>query len=82
MANSYKVLAVKRVDDSVVTDVEYNFSGRIVTTPVHHFRPATRQEVGQGIRNRGISELQKLNAADTIDGLLVGFVVGEDTPLP
>jgi hypothetical protein len=82
MANSYKVLAVKRVEDAVITDVEYNFSGRLVRTPVSHFRPATRQEVGQGIRNRGASELAKLTAADAIDGLLVGFVVGEDTPIP
>jgi hypothetical protein len=82
MANSYKVLETRRVEDTVFTLVEYNFSGRIVTTQVPHFRPTTRQEVGQGIRNRGVSELQKLNAADTIDGLLAGFTVGEDTPLP
>jgi hypothetical protein len=82
MANSYKVLAATRVDDTVITEVQYSFDGRLVTVPVSHFRPQSKADVAAGIRNRGISERDKLIAADTIEALLAGFQTGTEVVLP
>jgi hypothetical protein len=60
----YKIKSVTRNEETVTTNVEYNFNGTMLTIDVAHFQPANVAEVKQSIKNRGLSEKAKLNAID------------------
>lgn len=65
----YKIKSVTRNEETVTTNVEYNFNGTIVTIDVAHFAPLNVAEVKQSIKNRGLSEKAKLNAIEVCDSL-------------
>jgi hypothetical protein len=46
---------------TVVTTVEYNIDGEILTIDVPHFMPSSEDDIILGIENREITERNKLN---------------------
>jgi len=60
----YKIKSVTRNEETVTTNVEYNFNGTMLTIDVAHFAPSNVAEVKQSIKNRGLSEKAKLNAIE------------------
>ena len=73
MAFTSTILEKYREEDTLVTKVQYDFTGDItdtVTVMVYHFRPSDEQHVIDNIYGRGLSEELKLIAQKTIDEIL------------
>lgn len=59
----YRILATKVEGEILMTQVEYTFEdGSSQTIEVAHFAPKSKEEVIQGILNRGETEQAKRNA--------------------
>ena len=75
----YTILAAKQADDTIITVVEYNLSGKVFEEVITHFQPKTAQEVIDGIENRHatveIKETSKVSCKSIIDELQVGVKV-------
>ena len=67
---TYKIISKRQDSDTLLTTVEYNFDGVILTIEVPHFQPASKKDVIMGIENRGASEERKLNAAKIISEII------------
>ena len=78
---TYKILSTRQIENTLFTTVEYNFDNNIVTTEVPHYMPKTVEEITQNIIGRADSELEKLQAAETILILVESIVIGEETPI-
>lgn len=50
----------RREQITVITEVEYNINGTIVTVDVSHFMPSNEAEIILGIENREVSETNNL----------------------
>ena len=78
---TYKITSTRQVEETLVTIVEYNFDGTIITTEIPHFMPKTEDEITQNIINRAATELIRLDAANTIATLVEGIIIGEEKPI-
>jgi hypothetical protein len=75
MATTYTHTIIdKRIEgDTLVTDISIQFSGDFneeVLTTIYHFRPQTIEEIESNIEIRINTELQKLQARDTMQDLI------------
>jgi len=78
---TYKILSTRQADETLITTVEYNFDGTIITTEIAHFMPKTEEEITQNIINRASSEIARKEAAATITTLIETIVIGEEKPI-
>ena len=81
---TYKILLVKKMEDLVMTDVQFVFnSGKSTTVSISHFQPANRADVMQGIANRFLSERKKSQAEVANDTVLSDLAaeVGVETTI-
>ena len=75
---TYKILATQQAGETLLTMVEYNFDGTIITTEVAHFMPNTEAEIEQNIINRAFSEIAKINATNVITDLISILPINEE----
>lgn len=77
--NTYKILEVSQIDETVTTKVEYTFGEEVVIIDVSHFAPQSQEDIDIGISNRALSELSKMEnikiAEDVKETLPVGEVL-------
>ena len=59
---TYKIIATRLAGETIVSTVEYNFDGTIVTVEVPHFMRKTLEEIDAEIVNRAASELVRIQA--------------------
>lgn len=78
---TYKILSTRQTGETLITLVEYNFDGTIVTTEVAHFMPKTEEEITQNIINRASSEIARIEASNTIATLIESIIIGEEKPI-
>ena len=78
---TYKIISTRQVDITLITTVEYNLDGTIVTTDVAHFMPKTQEEVEQNIINRAASEVAKIQAEQEIANLIPSLSINEEKPI-
>ena len=74
---TYKILSVEHAGGTIITQVEYNFDGTIITTAISHFQPQTVSDITLAIRNRAASEKNTLDAIIVCESLITDIVVGE-----
>lgn len=51
----------RRVEETVITTVEYQFGDTTVTVDVPHFMPGSEEDIIRGIENRAVSEQALIN---------------------
>ena len=78
---TYKIISTRQANETLLTTVEYNFDGIIVTTEVAHFMPKTEEEIIQNIINRASSEIARIEASSTIAALIEDIIIGEEKPI-
>lgn len=59
---TYTILSTEQIEETIFTEVEFDFDGVKVECKIPHFMPGSKQEVLNGIENRMISEKRKLDA--------------------
>ena len=74
---TYKILSTRQIDEILLTTVEYNFDGNIVTIEVAHFMPKSEEDIKQNIINRASTEVAKIEASAAITTLIESIVIGE-----
>jgi len=75
---TYKIIETRQADITLITKVEYNFDGVIITVEVPHFMPKSQAEIEQNIINAAQGELAKLNAIQQIEALLPTLPINEE----
>jgi hypothetical protein len=78
---TYKILSTRQIEETLITNVEYNFDNEIVVVDVPHFMPQNSQEIVQNIINASQSELVKINAKNIIPNIINDLNIGEENPL-
>ena len=78
---TYKIISTRQADITLITTVEYNLDGTIVTTDVAHFMPKTQEEVEQNIINRAASEVVRIQAEQEIANLIPSLSINEEKPI-
>ena len=78
---TYKILSTRQVEETLITNVEYNFDNEIVVVDVPHFMPQNSQEIIQNIINASQSELVRINAKNIIPNIINDLNIGEENPL-
>jgi len=78
---TYKILSTRQAGETLLTMVEYNFDGIIITTEVAHFMPNTEAEIEQNIINRAASEIVRIEATNTVTTLIESIIVGQEKPI-
>jgi len=78
---TYKIISTRQVDITLITTVEYNLDGTIVTTDVAHFMPKSQEEVEQNIINRAASEVARIQAEQEIANLIPSLSINEEKPI-
>jgi hypothetical protein len=78
---TYKIISTRQADITLITTVEYNLDGTIVTTDVAHFMPKTQEEVEQNIINRAASEVTRIQAEQEIANLIPSLSINEEKPI-
>jgi type III secretion system FlhB-like substrate exporter len=78
---TYKILSSRQADITLITTVEYNLDGTIVTTEVPHFMPKSQAEIEQNIINRASSEVARLQAEQEIANLIPSLPINEEKPI-
>jgi hypothetical protein len=78
---TYKILSSRQADITLITTVEYNLDGTIVTTEVPHFMPKSQEEIEQNIINRAASEVARLQAEQEIANLIPSLPINEEKPI-
>jgi hypothetical protein len=75
---TYKILSSRQADITLITTVEYNLDGTIVTTEVPHFMPKSQEEIEQNIINRAASEVARIQAEQEIANLIPTLPINEE----
>ena len=75
---TYKILSSRQADITLITTVEYNLDGTIVTTEVPHFMPKSQAEIEQNIVNRAASEVARIQAEQEIATLIPSLPINEE----
>lgn len=78
---TYKIISTRQADITLITTVEYNLDGTIVTTDIAHFMPKTQEEVEQNIINRAASEATRIQAEQEIANLIPSLSINEEKPI-
>jgi hypothetical protein len=78
---TYKILSSRQADITLITTVEYNLDGTIVTTEVPHFMPKSQEEIEQNIINRAASEMARIQAEQEIANLIPSLPINEEKPI-
>jgi hypothetical protein len=78
---TYKVISTRLAGETIITTVEYNFDGTIVTTEIPHFMKKTLEEIDIDIINRSASELAKLQAEADNAALIALIPLNEEKPI-
>jgi hypothetical protein len=78
---TYKILSSRQADITLITMVEYNLDGTIVTTEVPHFMPKSQEEIEQNIINRAASEVARIQAEQEIANLIPTLPINEEKPI-
>ena len=78
---TYKIIATRLAGETIVTTVEYNFDGTIVTTEIPHFMKKTLEEIDADIINRAASELVRLQAEADNAALIAMIPLNEEKPI-
>lgn len=78
---TYKILSSRQADITLITTVEYNLDGTIVTTEVPHFMPKSQEEIEQNIINRASSEVARIQAEQEIANLIPSLPINEEKPI-
>ena len=74
---TYKITHTELINDVLVTTVEYDINGNIITCNVAHMQPKDEAQITQNIINRALSEEAKLNAIATNATLIVNIPLNE-----
>ena len=74
----YVILRAAQREETIVTEVEFDLDGVKVRAAIPHFSPRTREEVYEGIRNRGLSEAVKLQAVATAATLIPQIEINKE----
>jgi len=67
---TYKILNTRTIDETLFTEVEYDFNGTIVVVDIPHFMPQSSQDVITGIINRAATEQIKLNYIESLPNVI------------
>lgn len=78
---TYKILSTRQIEETLITNVEYNFDNEIVVVDVPHFMPQNSQVIIQNIINASQSELARINAKNIIPNIINDLNIGEENPL-
>jgi hypothetical protein len=78
---TYKILSTQQAGETLITLVEYNFDGTIITTEIAHFMPQSTEEIEQNIINRASSEIARIEASTTVTTLIGSIIIGEEKSL-
>ena len=78
---TYKILSSRQADITLITTVEYNLDGTIVTTEVPHFMPKSQEEIEQNIINRAASEMARIQAEQEFANLIPSLPINEEKPI-
>jgi hypothetical protein len=78
---TYKIVSTRQADITLITMVEYNLDGTIVTTEVPHFMPKSQEEIEQNIINRAASEIARIQAEQEIANLIPTLPINEEKPI-
>ena len=78
---TYKVISTRLAGETIVTTVEYNFDGTIVTTEIPHFMKKTLEEIDADIINRSASELARIQAEANNATLIALIPLNEEKPI-
>jgi hypothetical protein len=78
---TYKILSSRQADITLITTVEYNLDGTIVTVDIPHFMPKSQEEIEQNIINRAASEVARLQAEQEIANLIPSLPINEEKPI-
>jgi hypothetical protein len=70
---TYKIISTRLAGETIITTVEYNFDGTIITTEIPHFMKKTLEEINIDIINRSASELARLQA-ETDNAALIALI--------
>lgn len=71
--HTYTIIDKRIEGDNLATDISIQFSGDFneeVITSIYHFRPQSVEEVENNIEMRIASELERLQARETIQNIL------------
>ena len=78
---TYKIVSTRQADITLITTVEYNLDGTIITVVVPHFMPKSQAEIEQNIINRASSEVARLQAEQEIANLIPSLPINEEKPI-
>jgi hypothetical protein len=78
---TYKILSTRQADITLITTVEYNLDGTIVTVDIPHFMPKSQEEIEQNIINRAASEVARIQAEQEIANLIPTLPINEEKPI-
>ena len=78
---TYKILSSRQADITLITTVEYNLDGNIITTEVPHFMPKSQEEIEQNIINRAASEVARILAPQELANLIPTLPINEEKPI-
>jgi hypothetical protein len=67
---TYKILNTKTIDETLFTEVEYDFDGKIIVVDIPHFMPKSSQEVINNILNRASTEQIKINYIESLQNVI------------
>jgi hypothetical protein len=74
---TYKILSVSQVDDTIMTTVQLQLTTVMTTVTISHFRPLTKEQIEDEIKNRAYSEQARLDAIDACASVISTITIGE-----
>ena len=80
--STYTILSTRQEENLLFTMVEYDFDGTILKIEIPHYAPQSVQDIEQGIINRGITELKKIEDARVIAQLSGTLPISTPQELP
>ena len=78
---TYTILSTRTAELTLITNVQFNFDGDIITVDIPHFMPKTQEEVEQNIINAAAGELAKKQAMVVIENLVPTLPINEEKPI-
>lgn len=81
MESTFKILSTRQIDELLYTEVEFNFDGELVQIDIGHSAPRSVEEIEQNIKNRGLMEIFKRTATQTVSNLVNDIPLRIEKPL-